>query len=211
MKSSESLSEVELLKRAKTGDEVAFNLLFTKHQGMVSRWVARKCREMYIDSSEVNDIVQEVWLNASKGLKNFRGDSKFSSWLFTIVRNTVINQAVKNSRSGNIYTISKLQQLDANRQDGEDSQLTIDDLAVEEDTPEDEGIANEYLQKVMQIIENLPPKLKESIILREIEGLSYEEISQRTHTKLGTVKTQLHRARERINEDLEQWNLSGRE
>ncbi len=198
---SEDPTEVELLTKARAGNQAAFNSLLAAHRAKMYIWVSQMIRTLNVEHSEIPDIVQEASIKAWLNIDKFRGDSKFTTWLYTITRNQAINQSNQNRRFATTNNISAMET--ENESIAEDG--LINRLAIDTETPEETLAAKELHTKVMMIIDELPPKLRNTIILRELGQLSYEEISQRTGTKLGTVKTQIHRARSAIDKALEQW------
>ncbi len=204
---SDDLTESKLLQMAQAGQREAFDILVAEYQPKMYSWAAKMSRTLNVDHSEVPDIVQEALIKAWLNLSKFRGDSKLSTWLYTITRNQAINQSKKNQRYSTTHNISEFenrnQELDRSGTDN----LNIENLVVDIDSPDELLVAKEVQRKVMEIIDELPPSLRNIIILREIDQLSYDEISKRTNSKLGTVKTQIHRARERIDKELQKWVL----
>ncbi len=200
-----NLTESKLLRLAQEGRKEAFDMLVVEYQPKMYSWASKMSRTLNLHQSEVPDVVQESLLKAWLNISKFRGDSKLSTWLYTITRHQAINQSKKNQRYQKTYNISDLETQRYDSDGGE--ALRIDHLSIDRDTPDEILIAKEVQRKVMDIIENLPLSLKNIIILREIEQMSYEEISNHTGSKLGTVKTQIHRARERIDRELKQWAL----
>lgn len=198
-------TETELLKLAQQGKKEAFDLLIVQYQPKMYSWASKMSRTLNVQHSEVPDIVQEALIRAWLNISKFRGDSKLSTWLYTITRHQAINHSKKNQRYANTYNISEFENLNQDTSGDGFQNLRLDYLAVDRDSPEDILVGQEAKRKVMEIIAGLPTSLKNIIILREIDQLSYEEISVRTGSKLGTVKTQIHRAREKIDSELEKW------
>lgn len=203
----DNLTEAKLLKMAQAGQREAFDVLVAEYQPKMYSWALKMSRTLNVEHSEVADIVQEslikAWLNISK----FRGDSKLSTWLYTITRHQAINQSKKNQRYSTTHNISEFESFNQDFDHSGPDHLNIENLVVDTDTPDELLVAKEVRRKVMEIIDELPLSLRNIIILREIEQLSYDEISKRTNSKLGTVKTQIHRARERIDKELQKWAL----
>ncbi len=175
----------ELVAKAQRGDKRAFGLLVEKYQRKLSRLVARMVR----DQSEVEDVVQESFIKAYRALPNFRGDSAFYTWLYRIGINTAKN-----------YLVS------IGRKPSAQSSIEIDDAEYFEDgnelrtqeTPETTLMTKQIAQTVNDTVMTLPEELKTAITLREIEGLSYEEIATIMQCPIGTVRSRIFRARETI-------------
>lgn len=184
MTSSENV-DFELVRRVQRGDSAAFDLLVRKYQNRVVALIGR-----YIhDWSECQDVAQDTFLRAYRALGNFRGDAQFSTWLHRIAVNTAKNHLVAHKR----------------RPPGED--IDIDDAEQFEsalrlrdnDTPERELMRQEMEQTVMSAVEALPEELRAAITLREVDGMSYEEIAQHMQCPIGTVRSRIFRARDAID------------
>ncbi len=197
----ESKTEVELLRKAQAGDEAAFSALLAIHLPKMYNWAHQIGKRLRLKDGDEYDIVQDVMLKAWTNISRFRGDSKFTTWLYAIMSNQASNYSTKNQRDSNTISITDIQSRSEFVTDGNE----FDQFVRDEETPEELLIANEVRQKVMEIISGLPSKLREAIVLREVGQLSYLEISERTGTKLGTVKTQIHRARVLIDKELTNW------
>lgn len=185
---SERQVDAELVRRVKRGEKAAFDLLVRKYQGRVAKLVSRYVH----DPAEVEDVTQEAFIKAYRGLRNFRGDSAFYTWLYRIAINTAKNHLVANSRRG--------QDIGVDAQDAE--QFEGAGLLQEHGTPEGLALAEEIKQQVHETIERLPVELKTAIILRELEGLTYEEIAEVMGCPIGTVRSRIFRAREAINNSI---------
>lgn len=177
-----------LVKKAGLGDEVAFRLLMTKYQSLL----LRNARQYVHSEADAYDVVQEVMIRAWKGLPSFRGDSKFSTWLFTIVRNTSFNFL---SRQKNRRDLS----LDA-FDEREDGSVDLLESMQDDETPVESLEAQELHGVIQSAIQALPPVLKEALELRELSGLSYVEISERQECPVGTVRSRISRAREDVHQ-----------
>lgn len=176
-----------LVERAQAGDKKAFELLVSKYQRRLSRLVARFVK----DPDEVADVVQETLIKAYRSLGNFRGESAFYSWIYRIAVNTAKNYLNQNSLN---YAIS------ATDKDGEEVDLT--EKIADWHTPEAEMINREIMDTINQAIEQLPEELRQAIVLREVDGLSYDEIAQVMNSPAGTVRSRISRARDAIAEQL---------
>lgn len=177
-----------LVARVQKGDKKAFDILVLKYQHRIIKLVARFIR----NSDEVQDVTQEAFIKAYRALKNFRGDSAFYTWLYRIAINTAKNYLVAAGR--------RVTESAADAQEAE--QYESGDWLREYATPEHELLANEIKHVVFKAIEELPGDLKEAITLREMEGLSYEEIAEVMDCPIGTVRSRIFRAREAIDKQL---------
>ena len=178
-----------LVVRVQQGDKKAFDLLVLKYQLRLSKLVSRFLR----NQSDVPDVVQEAFIKAYRALPNFRGDSAFYTWLYRIAINTAKNHLVAQSRK------SPANSIDA--QEAED--YGASEWLKEYATPEREVLAAELQATIHQAMGELPSDLREAITLREIEGLSYEEIAAVMDCPIGTVRSRIFRAREAIDSKLE--------
>ncbi len=185
---STEATDKELVQRAKQGDKRAFDLLVLKHQHKVQKLVSRYVR----DPSEALDVTQEVFIKAYRGLKNFRGESAFYTWIYRIAVNTAKNHLQSRSRRTPDYTV----EAEEAEQFGGESALK------EYGTPEHEMLSEEINRTVKASIDELPDDLRTAITLRELEGLSYEEIAQVMDCPIGTVRSRIFRAREAIDRRL---------
>jgi RNA polymerase sigma-70 factor (ECF subfamily) len=177
-----------LVRRAQQGEKQAFDLLVLKYQHRLIKLISRYIR----DSAEVYDVAQESFLKAYRALPNFRGDSAFYTWLYRIAINTAKNHLVSQSRRP---PDSDVDSSDAEQFDGES------DLK-EYATPERMLLKEEIERTVIEAIDELPPDLRTAITLRELEGMTYEEIAQTMECPIGTVRSRIFRAREAINKRL---------
>jgi RNA polymerase sigma-70 factor (ECF subfamily) len=178
-----------LVQRVQRGDKVAFEMLFTKYQRRVSRLVSRFVRS----DSEVEDIVQESFIKAYRALGSFRGDSAFYTWLYRIAVNTAKNYLVAASKR----PIS-LTQFEKN----DDDDFEEDHFMSDASTPESELITKQIAETVNKTMNELPADLREAIMLREIEGMSYEDIADSMGCPIGTVRSRIFRAREAISQKI---------
>lgn len=182
-----SVDEV-LVKRVQRGDKKAFDILVLKYQHKIVKLISRYVH----DQSEVFDVAQEAFIKAYRALPNFRGESAFYTWLYRIAINTAKNYLVAQGR--------RMPDVDIEIADAEQME-GISDLK-EYATP-DQLLARDEVEKtVFETIERLPDDLRTAITLRELEGLSYEEIAQAMACPVGTVRSRIFRAREAINNEL---------
>ena len=184
----ENQTDLELVKRVQAGDKSAFDVLVLKYQQKVVNLVMRYVHDPHI----AMDISQESFIKAYKGLKNFRGDSAFYTWLYRISINTAKNHLVSRSR--------RMPDDDIDAQEAE--QYEGGGKLREMSTPENEMMTQEIHSTITTAIEALPDDLRIAITLRELEGLSYEEISDVMECPIGTVRSRIFRARDAIEKEL---------
>ncbi len=178
----------ELVERVQKGDKSAFDLLVRKYQHKIVKLISRYVR----DPDESLDVAQETFIKAYRALANFRGESAFYTWIYRIAINTAKNHLVAQGRRPPDTDI-----------DAEDAvQLDGESLLREIDSPEHMVLKDEIQQTIFQAIEDLPEDLRTAITLRELEGLSYEEIAQAMGCPIGTVRSRIFRAREAIDTKL---------
>ena len=186
---SADVSDLSLVRRVQRGDKGAFDALVLKYQHKVVKLVMRYVR----NPAEAEDIAQEAFIKAYRALPQFRGDSAFYTWLYRIAINTAKNAVVSRDRSPVEYD------LDAQSADESyDMQSRLKDS----ETPEGLVLTDEIRGTVNQAIEALPEDLRTAIVLRELEGLSYEEIAAAMGCPVGTVRSRIFRAREAIDRRL---------
>ena len=179
----------QLVVRAQSGDKRAFELLVIKYQRKVERLLSRIVR----DQTEIEDITQEAFIKAYRALANFRGESAFYTWLYRIAVNTAKNYLMGKGRRAPTST-----GYDAEEAEGFEDAIGLRDIA----TPEAQLMSKQIGEIVNSTIDKLPEELKTAIILREIEGLSYEEIAEIMDCPIGTVRSRIFRAREAVAEQL---------
>ncbi len=178
----------ELVARAQAGDRQAFDLLVLKYQQKIAGLIGRYLR----DTNEVLDLTQEVFIKAYRALPGFRGDSAFYTWLYRIAVNMVKNHLVAQGR--------RPPKSDIEAEMAE--QMDMGYRLRETDTPEGHLLRDEIANTVQQALDALPEDLRTAILLREFEGLSYEEIAQTMQCPIGTVRSRIFRAREAIDKRL---------
>lgn len=179
----------ELVRRVQRGDSAAFDALVRKYQHRITSLIGR-----YIpDWSECQDVAQETFIRAYRALGNFRGDAQFYTWLHRIAVNTAKNHLVSQNRRPPTDDVdaSDAEQFDTG------ARLRVTD------TPEHELLRQEIERTVMRAVESLPEELRTAITLREMDGLSYDEIAARMGCPIGTVRSRIFRAREAIDAQLE--------
>lgn len=187
IRTSEQLDQ-ELVLRVQQGDKSAFDLLVIKYQHKIIQLVNRYVK----DHSEAQDVAQETFIKAYRALGGFRGDSAFYTWLYRIAINTAKNYLVSRSRRNSDY------------------QIDIDDAEACENAPQLQGMETpersllneEIIETIKTAIDNLPEEMRIAIMLREFEGMSYEEIAEAMDCPVGTVRSRIFRAREAIDNKL---------
>src|SRR4030095_10257920 len=178
----------ELVRRVQRGDSAAFDALVRKYQHRITALIGR-----YIpDWSECQDVAQETFIRAYRALPNFRGDSQFYTWLHRIAVNTAKNHLVAQNRRPPTDDVAAAE--GARRDSGTRLRETA--------TPEHELLRQEIELTVMRAVEALPEELRMAINLREVDGLSYEEIARSVDCPIGTVRSRIFRAREAIDNQL---------
>ena len=175
----------QLVERAQRGEKHAFELLVSKYQRKLARLLSRFIR----DATEVEDVTQEAFIKASRALPTFRGDSAFYTWLYRIGINTAKNYLVAMGRRAPTTT-----DIDSEEAEGFENGDQLRDL----NTPENEMMSRQVAETVNQTLSELPEELRTAITLREIEGLSYEDIANIMNCPIGTVRSRIFRAREAI-------------
>jgi RNA polymerase sigma-70 factor (ECF subfamily) len=181
-------ADLALVKRVQQGDRSAFDLLVIKYQHRILKLIMRYVR----DPSEAMDVAQEAFLKAYRAAPSFRGDSAFYTWLYRIAINTAKNHLVSMSR--------RAAQFEFDVQDQEQYEVLA--KLQELDTPEGLAMSDELRATVNRAINELPEDLRTAIMLREIEGMSYEEIAQTMECPVGTVRSRIFRAREAIDKSI---------
>ncbi len=185
---SERQIDQALVERVQRGDKSAYDLLVLKYQHKIGHLISRYVH----DAHEAQDVAQEAFIKAYRGLKNFRGDSAFYTWLYRIAINTAKNHLVTMSRKISDTGI-----------DAADAEQFEGGWALRENaTPDRELVSDQIIAGVKSSIADLPEDLRTAITLREFEGLSYEEIAEAMDCPIGTVRSRIFRAREAIDSHL---------
>ena len=182
-------SDAMLVQRTVAGDQRAYGLLVVKYQRRIQRLIARMVRDVDL----VEDIAQESFIRAYRALPQFRGDAQFYTWLYRIAVNTA-KKALMDLKRDPLVTQSALRS-----GDDEDETFSHESTLTSSETPEAALQAKEIANAVNGAIEALPEELRQAVTLREIEGLSYEEISVAMDCPIGTVRSRIFRAREAIS------------
>ena len=185
---SGQISDQQLVERVQRGDKNAFNLLVQKYQNKVANLISRYVR----NQADVADVSQEAFIKAYRALPNFRGESAFYTWLYRIAVNTAKNHLVAQGRRA-----------PANDVDAEEAEYYDGSDALKEfASPERLVLSDEIQQVVFDTLDTLPEELKMAISLRELDGMSYEEIANVMDCPVGTVRSRIFRAREAIDKKL---------
>lgn len=180
--------DILLVERVQQGDQTAFNLLVEKYQFRLAKLVGR-----YIhDHAEIEDVCQEAFIKAYRAIGNFRGDSAFYTWLYRIAVNTAKNYLISQGRR------PPKTDIDANDAVQTDAGVSMRETG----TPEANALTRELAEAVTRAVDQLPEDLRVAITLRELEGLSYDEIAQVMNCPIGTVRSRIFRARDAIDQEI---------
>lgn len=183
-----NISDEILVERVKRGDRKAFDALVLKYQGRILNLISRFVH----DPSDASDVAQEAFIKAYRALPKFRGDSAFYTWIYRIAVNTAKNYLATRAR----------QPFDAASDFDEMEQIGQSDTLKEQTTPERLLLTRELQETIIRAIEGLPADLRSAITLREIDGMSYEEIASVMACPVGTVRSRIFRAREAVDKQL---------
>ncbi|MDT0140483.1 RNA polymerase sigma factor RpoE [Acidovorax sp. PRC11] len=182
-------SDLQLVERTVAGDQRAYELLVIKYQRRIERLIGRMVR----DADLVQDIAQETFLRAYRALHQFRGEAQFYTWLYRIAVNTA-KKALMDMKRNPVISENALR-----GNDEEDETSRIGHELTTDETPETVLAAQEIAEAVNTAMEALPEDLRQAVTLREIEGLTYEEIAEAMQCPIGTVRSRIFRAREAIS------------
>jgi len=178
-------SDIDLVKRVQKGDKKAFDPLVIKYQQRIANLISRFIR----DQDEVLDVTQETFIKAYRALPNFRGDSQFYTWLYRVAINTAKNHLATLSR--------RPPQGDIEAEIAE--QMDMGTRLKEQETPERLAEEADLKAVILEAVDQLPEELKAALTLREIDGLSYDEIAEAMDCPIGTVRSRIFRAREAVD------------
>lgn len=179
----------QLVERVQRGDKHAFDLLVSKYQRKLGRLISRFVR----DAGEAEDVTQDAFIKAYRALPGFRGESAFYTWLYRIGINTAKNHLLANKRRAPTSTPFDVEDAESFEEAS---------LLREVSTPENELMSKQVVDVVQASLQQLPEDLRSALTLREIEGLSYEEIANVMNCPVGTVRSRIFRAREAVAENL---------
>ncbi len=182
---SERDVDAELVARVQRGDKQAFDLLVLKYQRKIMRLLSRMIR----DPGEIEDVAQEAFIKAYRALPQFRGESAFYTWLYRIAINTARNWLAQNNRRPSTPSAQE-------NEDGETFNAT--DNLTDSSNPESEMASRQIAETVNKAMNDLPEDLRNAIVMREIDGMSYEDIAESMSCPIGTVRSRIFRAREAI-------------
>ena len=177
--------DAELVARVQRGDKQAFDLLVLKYQRKIMRLLSRMIR----DPAEIEDVAQESFIKAYRALPQFRGESAFYTWLYRIAINTARNWLAQNTRRPSTPSAYE-------SEEGETFNET--DNLTDSSNPESEMASRQIAETVNKAMNDLPEELRNAIVMREIDGMSYEDIAQSMNCPIGTVRSRIFRAREAI-------------
>lgn len=194
--SSEQDIDIRLVKRVQEGDKKAFDLLILKYQRKVMRIIAQRVR----NPAEIEDIAQETFIKAYRAIDSFKGESAFYTWLYRIAVNCTHSYLEKHVKR-NLLAQEKIT-LD-------EGTFALSPSLIELQTPESHLVNHEIVQTIQQALSELPEDLRRALELRELEGLSYEQIAEQMQTPVGTVRSRIFRAREAIAARLKPVLLQG--
>ncbi|MBF0142543.1 MAG: RNA polymerase sigma factor RpoE [Magnetococcales bacterium] len=179
-------ADLILVEKTKKGDNRAFEILVRRYQGRLASVISR----FVSDHARVQDLTQESFIKAYRAIHSFRGDSAFFTWLYRIAVNTVKNHLMANGRHVPLSDVELSE---------------VEDLAPQlrnSDTPERQMLRSELLENLRKAIDQLAPEMRKAIHLRDIEGLSYEEIAAVMECPIGTVRSRIFRGRQEIANQL---------
>ncbi|MCC6202421.1 MAG: RNA polymerase sigma factor RpoE [Gammaproteobacteria bacterium] len=182
---SDGSADQTLVERVQQGDKRAFDLLVLKYQHRIIKLIMRYVR----DPSEAMDVAQDAFIKAYRALPSFRGDSAFYTWMYRIAINTAKNHLVAAGR----------RPLTAELENADGEQLDLDLIGSDTANPENLLLTEQIKSNLLEVVEQLPEDLRTAITLREVEGLSYEEIAAAMDCPVGTVRSRIFRAREAID------------
>ena len=183
-----NFSDKQLVTKSQQGDKRAFDMLVMRYQNRLSALINRYCKS----SLHTEDIVQEAFIKAYKGITNFRGDSAFYTWLCRIGINVAKNHLISSARHLRTLGNSSTEEVESNYDSGSGS---IEEVM----TAEGDIFGDELIDIIQSTLSSLPEELRVAVTLREIEGLSYEDISSMMMCPIGTVRSRIFRAREVLN------------
>ena len=192
-----NFSDKQLVTKSQQGDKRAFDMLVMRYQNRLSALINRYCKS----SLDLEDIVQEAFIKAYRGIGNFRGDSAFYTWLCRIGINVAKNHLISSARHLRTLGNSSTEEVESNYDSGSGS---IEEVM----TAEGDIFGDELIDIIQSTLSSLPEELRVAVTLREIEGLSYEDISSMMMCPIGTVRSRIFRAREVLNLKIKNYTQS---
>ena len=190
-----NFSDKQLVTKSQRGDKRAFDMLVMRYQNRLSALINRYCKS----SLDLEDIVQEAFIKAYRGIGNFRGDSAFYTWLCRIGINVAKNHLISSARHIRTSEISSSEEIESNYDTGFTEEVM---------TAEGNIFGDELIEIIQSALSSLPEELRVAVTLREIEGLSYEDISTMMMCPIGTVRSRIFRAREVLNVKIKNYTQS---
>lgn len=199
-------TDASLVKRVLAGDQRAFALLVSKHQGRLNGLVTQMLLKAMVPLDNVEDIVSESFVRAYNGLKGFRGDSEFYTWMYRITKRHTYNFITKYKKTQGLFVKSTDHSGSGfdttDGQGGDDGEIVRKYKEMSVDDPYNEYVASETRDRLLKCIDNLPNDLRETVLLCEFSTMSYQDIADATNTNVGTVKSRIFRARRQLFECL---------
>jgi len=192
------MSDAEIIEKVLSGDVNSFEAIVKKYEKMIYNLAMTKTQ----NRENAQDISQECFLRAYKMLRSYRTDSAFSTWIYRICQNLIFDHFRKNKKT---KTVS----LSLSASESDDGELKEIDIADNSSEPSEQIIRNEKIEKIREIINSLPDDLREIIILRDFRNLSYADIAEMLDIEIGTVKSRLNRAREKLKNYIIKNNADG--
>lgn len=200
---TDGMSDSEIIEKVLSGDVDYFEILVKKYEKMIYNLAIVKTH----NRENAQDISQECFLRAYKMLRSYKTDSAFSTWIYRICQNLIFDFYRKNKKIKTVSLSVSVSVSDIN--DGDDGELKEKDIADIESEPSEQIIRAEKIEKIREIINSLPEDLSEIIILRDLKNISYAQIAEMLDIEIGTVKSRLNRAREKLKDYIIKNNKNG--
>ena len=196
------MSDAEVIAKVLSGDVNSFEIIVKKYEKMIYNLAMTKLQ----NKENAQDISQECFLRAYKMLRTYRSDSAFSTWIYRICQNLIFDYYRKSKKIKTVSLSVSVSDTSVGTDGGETKEREIEDISGD---PSEQIIRNEKIEKIREIINSLPEDLRDIIILRDFKNLSYANISEVLDIEIGTVKSRLNRAREKLKEYLIKNNTDG--